>query len=1108
MGNIVGEEIPGYTSGQINKRQEIHGKTSGRTPQELTVLNSNTSWVKLASGVSVDKDKLKELELNEDLSGMTLARENILFGGTSSKPKGTSTNSPVSSPKKYSKSPVAGYEHTEDFGIVPMPGIESISIKNLNRGSIKKAKIKIKVHSRSQFEIIDTLYLRLGYTALLEWGNANYISNDEKNEQGEFKTVQNTLVEDPTRFFNIAFEKDRSWRDILPVIDKYRDRYDGNYDGFLGKISNFSWDFNPDGSYDIDLEMISMGDIIESLKSNVSISTELSDFIKTAQSGISQNASGEDEPDPLAPYDNNNLITSMLWVWKYLGKDDTKSTSKGLSIKTGDEKVGFIGRILKNPLGDTEIQTFKLTAVAVFKRTGNFQGEFFEEGDISPFDDVEPRIIEGNRTDAESARKRFLRDLGRGGNPAFRILYRDVLIEESTRVKVYDFLTTSYIPTKSIIRLNTEKQDHYIKFEYLLQYLKEKVIPRIKINSGATGNDDKFTPLFELDFNTGDGGRTDILTGNYMYTLPNQISLDPRVCIVRNDSVYKVGTPNVPARVLPQLPPFRLVDEKSTTKHPNHAYLLNMYLNFDFVVSSLDSNTDDRGDVGLFGFIDALCKGINKAMGGINNLEPVMDESSNKLKIIDSSLSRGKKRGAYGLEIVGYNPNFNSSTFLRNINLKTAITPEYATMMTIGATAGGYVKGVEATAFSNWNEGLTDRFKTEVVLAQNTQVSGSVNVSDGNEAEKNYIENYLRKYVACYGFQGRGNTPNPFNDWTRTGKRAQIKFVGDTISSNISIVTEYYKFLQNKNKKGNTIGFIPFKFSFDMDGISGFKIYNQLHVSTRFLPRNYGNTLDFIVTGVTNNVKSNDWTTSIETMVVPVTRDTKGVEENITELSEGVLNAPAAPAGGSGGSGFTPGSTYSPSTTIVTDGWSWTQPGTSALGIAKGPVLQGYDLAPHHDSSPSLYLTDSNQKFGFWTRRVWKNATHPGKLMIVGDASANRVENGQRTWNPWIPSPVSGIVTFAGLYSPGSNGQRVSAIHIKSSTTGHSYRFLHGSDIQFNKDDTIRAGDYMYRQSDKGSAGAIHVHYEFPDDKVWLINEWIRKMITNDPSYNHSTPPP
>jgi hypothetical protein len=36
-------------------------------------------------------------------------------------------------------------------------------------------------------------------------------------------------------------------------------------------------------------------------------------------------------------------------------------------------------------------------------------------------------------------------------------------------------------------------------------------------------------------------------------------------------------------------------------------------------------------------------------------------------------------------------------------------------MITVGATAGGYVKGTEATAFSRWNTGLTDRFKEKFI---------------------------------------------------------------------------------------------------------------------------------------------------------------------------------------------------------------------------------------------------------------------------------------------------------------------------------------------------------------------------------------------------------
>ena len=49
-----------------------------------------------------------------------------------------------------------------------------------------------------------------------------------------------------------------------------------NYDGMYGKITNFTWSFNDDGSYDIELKLISHGDIIESLKLNTVPNPELS----------------------------------------------------------------------------------------------------------------------------------------------------------------------------------------------------------------------------------------------------------------------------------------------------------------------------------------------------------------------------------------------------------------------------------------------------------------------------------------------------------------------------------------------------------------------------------------------------------------------------------------------------------------------------------------------------------------------------------------------------------------------------------------------------------------------------------------------------------------
>jgi hypothetical protein len=865
MANIVGEEIPKYTTDQIRVRQNLHGKGSPlsglRNASEISLLNSNTSWVKLASGVSVTQDKLKSLNLNSsEYVGMGLAKSHVLFGGVSTL-SGDSTNQWLY-PKQFNTG-LSGYSHSTDFGIVPMPGIIDVSIKTLNRGSIKKASVKLKAYSREQFEILDVLYLRLGFTVLLEWGNVNYLDNDGVN----YRTVGGTLIEDSKRFFNPAFTENKSYLDLLGPIEYYRKKYQGNYDGFLGKISNFSWSFNEDGSYDISLEIISLGDVIESLKSNVSIDSKLNTYIE--QFRTDENSIPEGEPSEnsfLTPYENNNIITSMLWLWKFLNRDNSGETNNGVSITTGNGVRGFIGRILD--LTNTELQVYKILLVEKGNNS-NIIFEFPERPYISDdeiqknVNQVRAYLIGKNLQDA-------LNDSYTIIDYAFRVVDEeeiDIVYERYTALEVDTLFTSTHLPPIPVIRLNTPEKDHYIRFEYLLQYIKEKVLPNVKTNGASN------PPIFNIEY-----GRY----SNKMYSLPNQISLDPRVCLVRNDKFFKSGSPDIPAKVLSELIPFRAVDYNSNAS-PNTAYPMNIYLNFNFVVDSLNSNTDERGDVGLFGFLSSICDGLNKALGGINNLEPIIDESSNTLKIIDSTPIPGltKDKGNYTLEVFGYNEK--QSNFIRKIDLQTAITPEYATMVTVGATAGGYVKGVEATAFSNWNKGLIDRFKTEFTTANTKEEEGEV----VDEAEKNYVEQLLSKFINCYGFAAP-------NGWSNG--RVQIKFVDDIIGSNLSVGTEYFKYLQNKNKAGGAIGFIPFKFSFVMDGLAGFKIYNKLHISTRFLPRNYGDTLDFIITGITHDLKDNNWETSIQTQVIP-----KTTEISDLEISEEYIKQTIADVNSSGG---------------------------------------------------------------------------------------------------------------------------------------------------------------------------------------------------------------
>jgi hypothetical protein len=929
---IIGGELEDYVQGQINARQTLHGSGVGhtgtlRTDKQINLLNSNTSWIKLASGVSISgSNRLTELNLSPDLTGMGLAKNNILFSGTSKIIDGKLEQREGFLPRDDNSSYTYG-----SFGFSPMPGIESADIKTLTRGSLKKATVKLTANNKQQFDIIDLLYMRLGYTVLLEWGNSIYTKNGtDKN------ILRNTLVEDS--FFNVS---KGSYLDMLNPIEALRDKYKGNYDALLGKISNFNWTFNPDGSYSIELTIISLGDVIESLKSNLAINKITQDFFNKLYP--KKNTEGTEDEEVIDEEETfTDDITSMLAIYKFINKDI--SNPKRIYINTPDKKTHSIAYKLSTEQEDST--TGKVSATTI-----TFQWKAIITGRYSILSDIETNYTskDPKYQTLSSQQKNFTTDnySYEEFSPEFVInsdeedlskqafeakeKFKDIINEkykkisekeklallsneefgntvsvdyenefgtqtktvtttagdlfdrniEFTRIKRTKETTTidnpisGFFDPSDAFKLLDNEKNHYLRFGALLRYIRDKIL--IKIDAGKSGNENP--PIFDIDV---DEWRT------HMYSLPNQISLDPRVCIVKNLNFISAGGT---VEVFKYLDIFKEVDNGKST-NDNAAYPLNIYLNFEFIKECLKA--DEKGNVSVYELISNICTGLNKALGGINNLEPIIDEEKNILRIIDTTPIpeyTAKGGGSYKLQIYGYDKTGNDyiSNFVRKVDLKTTITPEFATMITVGATAGGYIKGTEATAFSKWNTGLTDRFKEKFIPANSTTATAEENK---DEPALVYDEEFITfGYSTRYGF---------------TGFYKNFKLSDNLIEKNISIVTEYYKWLIAKNSEGKdvsggTVGFIPFKLGLTLDGISGIKIYNVLRVNTEFLPKAYGKTVDLIVTGVSHRLNNNDWETSIEATVMPKTGAASTVAITAEEAKETLNEATSGGGRGSGG---------------------------------------------------------------------------------------------------------------------------------------------------------------------------------------------------------------
>jgi hypothetical protein len=280
MGNIVGEGFNKKITEQVIQRQKIYGSIN-RDNEQLSYLNARTGWCSLASGVSIDPQNIDNTATlrNLDLpAGITLARQYLLWSGTTVSNTGAKISfdytyrSGIANDNSTFNTSAYGLGGTE-YGIRPMPGIISAQIQTETRGSIKRATVKIQANNRQQFDIVDLLYMRLGYSVLLEWGNSSYYDNDGKYiEDNPYVLYNDFLSDNPSFTFKYSDGTEETqpltYNTMLPAIQQLRIQSCGNYDAIFAKVVNFSWTFTKNGTYDITINLISLGDVIESLKTN------------------------------------------------------------------------------------------------------------------------------------------------------------------------------------------------------------------------------------------------------------------------------------------------------------------------------------------------------------------------------------------------------------------------------------------------------------------------------------------------------------------------------------------------------------------------------------------------------------------------------------------------------------------------------------------------------------------------------------------------------------------------------------------------------------------------------------------------------------------------
>jgi len=814
--SIVGEALAPEINGQIKIRQEKYGLQT-RTNEDLLYYNTKTAFVKLISSVDITsayQPTSPELKtILSQIQGSQLAKDFVLFNGVSE-----ANTDPGKSFKSKLRSGVAkdnsilsnkayGLGGTE-YGLNPMPGILNASIKTENRGSLKTGTVKIKAYNKTQFEIIDILYLRLGYSILLEWGNTVYFKNDGSFINGNPHSLQ-----------NIFLLGKLDTQGILKAIAQLRLDSNGNYDALYGKVVNFNWELLDDGTYDITLIVRSIGDVIESLKLN------------TLTSGLNElEFSGQSWFDDLKILPPNAIMKMMSGLRQIIidFQPFLRTQPNNTRRVTKDSAPQF------NP--NSRPAAF-LPGAGTLKFAG-YGCYTFSGGDITGDKDEDDRVNFINQ------------------------VYKNV---------------------------DTIEDNYYIRLGFLLKFIEKRVLPKY---SGKT-------PLLNFD--------TDPET-NLCYLIKGGNSLNPDICLLSQKIIYpSTGNEyNYAAGAETYI---------ATKNDVKLGKIMNIYLNQRYVIQCLKECLNPANQNTLFvDFINMLLKGVTGAMGGYNQFEFVIEEETNTGYILDQfslperngilqSLNRRPGTQNTIIQLYGYNKNSTiyKGSIVRHFGMKTSITPELATIITIGAQAAGTAANTDATGISKLNQGFKDRIKPTVTDATVSTTQNTTTADRLKELDNQYPDVWktYNSYNTNLGVKTGETDKKPLAlfFYVNSDQVPYTAEAGQQAAANLAQYSLAKSAIENDSASG-TLGFIPVSVDLTLDGISGIKIYNTLSVDTRYLPSNYPRTMDFIITGITHNIINNDWNTVMSTVMVP---NPKNVEIDIPSTGGSPNSSPgggSAPQGG------------------------------------------------------------------------------------------------------------------------------------------------------------------------------------------------------------------
>lgn len=858
--NIAGGAFQPYVAKQIENRkkflQESHIK---RENKHLLYQNNRNSWVRLTS--CVDVLPIHPLSTKYNTTGNELSKKYILQGGVVSQEGNQIINrSGFEANGAYNLLP------DKPMGLKPMPGIISIDLSSAGKlGTLQYATIRFMCYDLEQLELMDALYMKLGFSLVLEWGHTIFIDDE-------------LSIKNPTPMDVFSFNNKES---LIKEIQKKRLYHQGNYDALLGTVSNFGWEIQSDGLYLCEIKLVGAGDVLESLKINQSINEKTNFVSKNSINPDIQDEIDDNEEDlssQIADKDlsllNNALFSIYQQVLKY-----SPNKNSGIRVVATNTKGyrNILNRIYTNcPYNFIKFEENGTVVGDEIALKGNHYSLL---SGINKNNGGSEVIIPNNSQNLFTTVSVPFKISGMGG-------------DSEKRDQVYITLghLLALITATGMLYNTTEKTNGkphiYIDFNDRLNYCATFkgqlsmnpeicVIPRNQSNiDDAFGlglvEDTLFNSINGTKL-TKESSSSTIIGGSSTGGVPvSYTTTESKIVGEEKSSTFINNYLNLP--------------DKENEIRARMMYIL---ININFITDTLKKLRDNnnKGNVNLSDFLNEILSGISKSLCGFNEFRISIDDSNKCLRIIDDNKLLSQKELEDDKQYTEI-PLLGKESIVYNYSFKSKIGPNMASMVTIAAQANPSALGDDSFAISNLSRGLIDRVNTEKTPSNTSPLPSKISESN-LQTLQTHIKNIL------------GNGRNVFILNT-TSVDPSINTYKDILSN--------YRINEDSVSKASII--IPLDFNLEMDGISGIIPNSAFTVPINLLPSSYKtktnqSKIAFIIHTINQSFNNNKWTTKItgqtinirfdkEDVMVYKPQPIQGFTELLSSLNDVRLNVPSS----------------------------------------------------------------------------------------------------------------------------------------------------------------------------------------------------------------------